>query len=442
MNPDYSHSKSEASGGIPGYFEKIRLFSYNARLYLLHVIGMDLIHGTWEVIFNLYLLELGFSIEFIGLRIAITGIAGATASIPMGWLSDRIGRKAGFILGDGGGALMSLIQILSINPAVLLVSPAIGALFGALHNVTEPAFMAENSQKEERVHLFSVSDGLRTLSAMLGSLAAGFLPLWIAIQFDIDKVVAYRYATFIGIAWWFLSLIPALLLRQQVAEKIRTTHAVDNHKSIWKRAFPNLKNPKLIGKFLLVNALISLGAGFVVPLFNVFFHEGVHADENEIGMLFAAGSLFLAFGAFAMPFFVGRFGKVKTVTITRLAAVPFVVLIGFAPSLADTSNVLSIAGLAYILRTTFFNMSYPVADAFTMELLDPRERATATGLQATAGRIAMAGAGFLGALLMSAGNYQTRFFLMAFFYLMSTLIFWRIFRSWEDRKLTEPQAQI
>lgn len=424
--------------GMRGYFHKLKHFSRNARLYLLHVIGMDLIHGTWEVVFNLYLLALGYGTDFIALRLLIIGVVGAMASIPMGWLSDRLGRKAGFILGDGGGALMSLVQILSVNPVVLLVAPALGAMFGALHHVTEPAFMAENSRRQERVHLFSVSDGLRTLSAMMGSLVAGFLPLWVAAQFGIDKVTAYRYATVLGIAWWFLSLIPAVMLKQHVPDRRpqTTTPKAASPVQVWRRLTANVKNPAVIGKLLVVNGLISLGAGFVVPLFNVYFHEGIHAHEHEIGSLFAAGSLFLALGALLAPFLVERLGsKVSTVLVTRFAAIPFVLLIGFAPDLAAPGAVVSVAGAAYILRTTLFNLSSPVASAFSMELLHKSERATATGFQSTLGRIATALAGFAGASLMGWGDYRTPFFLMAFFYLASTVLFGLLFRPLEARQL-------
>ena len=94
-----------------GYFGRLRQFSRNARLYLLHVIGMDLIHGAWEVLFNLYLLAVGFDVKFVGIRIAVLGIAGSLASIPAGRLADRIDRKWGFIIGDGGGAACALIPV-------------------------------------------------------------------------------------------------------------------------------------------------------------------------------------------------------------------------------------------------------------------------------------------------------------------------------------------
>ncbi|HIE21390.1 MAG TPA: MFS transporter, partial [Acidimicrobiia bacterium] len=208
-----------------GYLEALRRFSRNAKLYLFHIVGMDVIHGTWEVIFNLYLLELGFSIQFIGLRLVVMGVARVVAAVPAGWVSDRVGRKWGFIIGDGGGAVMALVQIMSVVPVVLLVAPAIQAAFSALHHVTESPFMAENSEPEERIHLFSVGSGMRTLAAMAGALVAGFAPGWLAAVLDISRVSAFRWATVLGIVGWFLSLIPAVMLRpytsQEVAEAMK-----------------------------------------------------------------------------------------------------------------------------------------------------------------------------------------------------------------------------
>ena len=103
-----------------GYVGRLRQFSRNARLYLLHVIGMDLIHGAWEVLFNLYLLAVGFDVEFVGIRIAVLGIAGSLAAIPAGKLADRIDRKWGFVIGDGGGAVCALILIMSTNANTIL----------------------------------------------------------------------------------------------------------------------------------------------------------------------------------------------------------------------------------------------------------------------------------------------------------------------------------
>ena len=57
---------------VSHYIQKTREFSRNANLYVVHVIGMDMIHGSFNVLFNLYLLAIGFGIQFIGLRLMIT----------------------------------------------------------------------------------------------------------------------------------------------------------------------------------------------------------------------------------------------------------------------------------------------------------------------------------------------------------------------------------
>jgi len=103
-------SPSSATGFGGDYISKTRKFSRNANLYVIHVIGMDMIHGSFDVLFNLYLLAIGFDIRFIGLRLLIGFIARAVTAIPAGLLSDRIGRKASFILGDGIGAVIGVIR--------------------------------------------------------------------------------------------------------------------------------------------------------------------------------------------------------------------------------------------------------------------------------------------------------------------------------------------
>ncbi len=422
-------------GGLRGYLAAIRLFSRNARLYLAHTVGMDLIHGTWEVLFNLYLLAVGFGIEFIGLRMLIGGIASSVASLPTGFISDRIGRKWSFLIGDGGGAAVALVNIMTTDRAVLLATPLIGAFFGALHAVSESAFMTENSAPRERVHLFSVGSALSTGSAMGGSLLAGLIPLWMAPA--LGKVAAYRWAASIGIILWFLSLIPAWMLRQYPEDLVgqRAEPNQDRPKAgILGLGRGQIHNPGLIAKLVTCGTVLSFGAGFVVPLFNVFFHEGLHAQEHEIGLTFASGSAFLALATLLAPLVQERLGKVPAIVLSRFASVPLIPVIAFSPDIGPfLAPALSIAGVAYALRVGLMNIAAPVASAFSMELLDQTERGTATGLQMTGSGIAGALGSYLGSRMMATGDYHSPFGAMAALYLISTGLFWIFFRHEEKR---------
>jgi len=410
--------------GFKGYIGKMQLFSRNARLFMVHVVGMDVIYGTWAVLFNLYLLAVGFDITFIGLRILVGSIASAIASIPAGIISDRIGRKLSFILGDGIGAVMSLIAISTTNETLLIATAAIGGLFGALHGVAEPAFMAENSEDYERVHLFSVSGGTRTAAAIIGSALAGLVPVIFTASGGGDVVGLYRAVAYFGIGGWFASLIPAVLLKQVAEPADPGTEP--------KGLFANVKNPGLIWRLTAPEVLIGLGAGFALPLMNVFFRTGVDSHEVEIGAVFAAGEAFLVVASFLAPLVAARFGKVRSVVVTRALAIPFILILALSPELGSTIfPVLSIAGLAYIGRITFQNMAGPVRSAFAMELLDEKERGTQVGIQ-QAFSVALSGiASYFGASLMSAGDFQMPFYLMAVCYFGAVLLFWRFFGNRE-----------
>lgn len=416
-----------ASGGLAEYIARVRMFSRNARLYALHVIGMDMIHGTWSVLFNLYLLAIGFDIEFIGLRLIIGGIAGAVTSLPAGIVADRIGRKAAFILGDGVGATLGLISITTTNEAVLLTTPALGAFFGALHEVSEPPFMHENSRSAERVHLFSVSESLRTGSAMVGSLLAGLLPLWAATHFG--KVEVYRAATFIGLALWFASLIPALMLREEPQDEPKAARSGPG----WRRFFSGVEHPGRIAQLVAASAVVSLGAGMTIPLFNVFFSEGLHAHEAAIGTTFALGQGFLALGALMAPFLAARMSKVAAVCLSRTMSVPFILLMALGASGGEHAGwALPVVGAAWVARTTLYNLATPIASAFSMEVLSLRERATMAGLEAAAGSGLMAAGVFMGSRLMAAGDYTTPFLAMAALYMASVGLYWSFFRRTEQ----------
>lgn len=443
---------AESESGLRGYLAAVRLFSRNARLYLVHIAGMDMIHGTWEVLFNLYLLALFtpthgvvifgqhvHAIEFVGLRLAVGAIASGIGSLPAGLLSDRIGRKASFILGDGGGAAIALLSILIAEPHFLLFAPIVSSVMGSLHHVSETAFMAENSQPRDRVHLFSVGHSLGTAVGVVGSLVAASHPALVA--WVGDNLAAYRLATVAGISLWFLSLIPALLLREERQDSAPAADGVASTRV--KVGLGSIRHPVLVAKLAAVGALGSVGYGAALPFLSVLYHEHLHADEAEIGVTFAAVSGFVALGALLAPLVAERLGKVSGVVTTRLLAVPFVVALAFAGETVDGAAVgLSVVGIMVALRAVLMNLAAPIAEAFAMEILDPSERATMVGIESAAASLLRAGASILGATWMAGGDFRSPFLLAAACYLVSTVLFWLFFRRAATTSAPELQPKL
>ena len=433
---------------VNDYLARTREFSRNANLYVLHVIGMDMIHGSFTVLFNLYLLALGFDIRFIGLRLMIGFIASAITAMPAGLVSDRIGRKASFILGDGIGAVIGLVMISTQNEFILLAGPAFVAFFNNLHHTSEAAFMMENSKANERVHLFSVSGSFRTLSAMSGALLAGIVP--VLFIDDIGQIAAYRYASYAGLSLWFISLIPALMLRSLEAEEQPETQTqrVKRAKSRFSGLFADIQHPRRIAYFVLTSALLAVGTAAVAPLLNVVFHEGhLHAGEGEIGLVFAAGELSLAAATLLVPLVAARMLKVDAIALMRVLALPFILAMGLLPlALGEGALLILLVGASHVGRVSTFRMSSPLDDAFNMEVLDARERATGTGIEIAVGGAVSAVAVFVGSRLLDSGDFATPFVIMATFYLISTMIYWRVFRPLElseaGTKVTEDRELV
>jgi hypothetical protein len=152
--------------------------------------------------------------------------------------------------------------------------------------------------------------------------------------------------------------------------------------------------------------------------------------EMEIGSTFAISSAFVAFGALLAPDVARRLDRVNAVTLTRLLSVPFILMLGFAANMGETlAPTLSVAGLAFVARAVFMNMSFPIENAFEMELLDRQERATYVGVESTIASTLRALAGLLGASLMAGGDFQTPFVIMAALTLGSTVLYYLFFRK-------------
>ncbi|MFQ5925695.1 MAG: MFS transporter, partial [Dehalococcoidia bacterium] len=330
-------------------------------------------------------------------------------------------------------------------PLILLITPIFDSMFGTLHSVTESAFMAENSEREERVHLFSVSEGTGTLASVAGAgIAASAAAIIGVLPFVTDVIAAYRLLVGIGIAGWFLSLIPALMLQELKPDnKTPTENGGESTPGILGTLRRQVKHPDRIKKLVVANSTVALGAAAVIPLLNVFFNRGpLRATELEIGLIFGAGFAFLALGNFLAPLLSRRMRKVDATFTTRMASLPFILLIPLAAQLAgDIGIALALAGAAYVLRITLMNLSNPIFEAFSMEILDRSERATAVGAQRTASSLLGMVGIYVGSYLMNSGDFVTPFLLMFAVYLVANILLLVFFRRMEVELEAAEQPQ-
>ena len=88
--------------------------SRNAKLYLAMTSINGLGSGFFMLFFNLFILARGNDEAFLGLLMSLNSLAALILGLPMGLLSDRLGRKRAMLLG---------MFIVVAAGAVLLLSP-------------------------------------------------------------------------------------------------------------------------------------------------------------------------------------------------------------------------------------------------------------------------------------------------------------------------------
>ncbi len=73
-------------------------FNRNINLYMLTILVINLGFGVVGADFNLYILSLGISPEFLGIVLSLTPLAQVFTAIPIGFLAEKIGNRRVLIL--------------------------------------------------------------------------------------------------------------------------------------------------------------------------------------------------------------------------------------------------------------------------------------------------------------------------------------------------------
>jgi MFS family permease len=332
---------------------------------------MGIAMGVYRLLFNFYVLSLGYDEAVLGNMITASSVTSLVAALPMGYLADLLGRKNSLVLGNVFVALsIAMMVFFPSIPMFIIMNIVLGAA-QSLSGVTMGPFLMENSSEEERTYLFSFSSGLRMTAMSIGEWVGGYMPTWFGNWQNVTATSAPAYAWSIGavVVVLAISLIPNMMLsRQRLDGKERSVFAPIQYM---------IKHPGTLGKLVIPMLVTSIGAGLIMPFMNVFFRNVHQQSDATIGVMFAWGSLAMGLGLLIAPALAERFGKIQVVVVTQALSIPFLAILGFSPWF-------SLSALAYYVRLTLMNMSSPVYQTFVMERVEPDSRAMVASLTSMA----------------------------------------------------------
>jgi MFS family permease len=414
---------------IRDYGGHLVAFRPNARLYLVYAIIAGVAMGIYRLIFNFYILSLGFDEKLVGNLVTVTSVTALIVALPMGYLADTIGRKSSLLI---SAVLVSFsIGIMVIWPMTFIfyTMNILSGIAQSLAAVTMSPFLMENSGAHERTYLFSFSSGIQMVAASVGNWIGGYLPSWMANLRNVSPVSSQAYGASIMVVALALAIgiIPLILINMpRLDHSERTVFAPFSYAT---------RNPSKLTRLVLPMLITSIGAGLIMPFMNVFFRVQYHQPDQVIGVLFAWGSLAMGLGLLAAPPLADRFGKIQVVVITQGLSIPFLILLGFSP-------VFWLSGLAYYIRVALMNMSSPVYQTFVMEQVEPKSRAMVASLVSMAWNFGWAISPTISGNLQVQYGFGPPFLGTIFLYTISVFLYWYFWwRKSEPRPQVPPDTE-
>ncbi|RPH74662.1 MFS transporter [bacterium] len=314
--------------GLNVPIKQIKKFSQPAKLFLLATIVDGIVYSGWNLFFNFYMIERGFGRDFIGVVNGVVSLAMVLLGVPMGRISDRIGRKRAMVIGVAVSMAAMALEVTLTNPTLILAAAFVNGTAGALYFLSQAPFMMKASDSENRTLLFSLNFGLVTLSGAFGSLFAGQLPAFFGgvLGVTASSASAYQAVLLASVFLSVFTLVPLLLIKESKSDESKV---IKPEKGVSLREV--LRNPMTL-KLSLPGLLIGSGAALLIPYLNLFFADKFQVSDETLGVLFSISALMTGVGSIVGPRLeTGLGSKIRAVVFTQAGSLAFLLLMGFSP---------------------------------------------------------------------------------------------------------------
>lgn len=375
--------------------------------------------GIQMLLSVLYVLRLGYGVEYVGLFNAAGSFTYILASLPAGIVGNRLGLRNAMILGGIFTVIgMALLPTTEFAPKALqifwpILSQVVVTMGWALISINQvPALMAATTV-QSRNSAYSLNSVLRGLGTFAGTIVGGFLPLLFAqlLGADLEGPVPYRAALLTGAVLSILGLIP-LFFFPQVAPTIRATHN--------QTAEPFPVWPVVL--LVLHVFLGQMGAAACQSFCSAYMDTKLALSAETIGLLTSVGQFTTILAPLLTPRMAMRYGNGWTLMTVTLGMALSVLPLALFPHWAA-------AGTGRLGLLALGAMWMPALQVFQMELVAQRWRSLTFGIVSMAIGFAYTTVGFAGGYIVAGWGYNTLFWAAIGCSMIGAALMWHLLRQ-------------
>lgn len=398
------------------YWRRVAECGRDIRLMLIYGLLSYLGIGVFALIFNLYLVRLGYDEGFIGAYNGVFTLSMGITCLGIGFLINRFGNWSCIVWGTAQFAVTMLLLCFVTDSALLLIIGGLNGIGSAFIVTTQMPFVIEWTPVNHRSAIAALSSAVNSASVMLGSLAGGLLPGSVALLSSMDSggVGAYRWTLVIGSLLTGMSVIPMYFMGAPRHQRHHEDFQVSHTQLLSHRVRRQARRDVLA--LVLLGLLLALGVGAIEPFYNVLL-EDMGVSTSSMGLLFALSGLFATLVSVAGPPLATRIGYTASQLWIRLIHVPFHLALIAVP-------VPGIVFAAYATRRASGSMAWPLESAHVGGLLPSPARAHAFGLRSASWNIGYAVAAFIsGQVIAGTGSYTPAYIALGVFCLLSVMTY-------------------
>lgn len=323
--------------------------------------------GLSGVLLAVYLSTAGWDAARIGVLIT-AGLAGAAVgTLGVSFWADRVGRRRSLAV----LSLLSALGAVALATTTVFLVLLVGAFFGMVNGMGRdrgPAFaldqaiLPETLAAEARTRTFAGYNLVLDAGHALGSLLAS-LPFALRRWAGVSPLDSYQL-TWLGSAG--LSLL-GVALYAWLSPRVELV-------TVRRRQRLSPDSKRVVGKLALLFGLDSLGGGFLTgAILAYWFFRRFGVSEELLGPLFFAARIANALSYLGAAWLARRIGLLNTMVFTHIPSSLFLLAVPFAPSL-------SLAVGLFLARECLVEMDVPTRQSYVVGVVEPRERAFASGI--------------------------------------------------------------
>jgi MFS family permease len=222
----------------------------------------------------------GLSIELMGLIVTVMGVSAFAASIPLGVIADKYGRKRLHIIGNVMASAIIAVFALTTNVAVLLAAAVVEGIAEAAFAVSANALLADKAQEERRTSAYSLFGFVQSIAFGVGS---SLIP--IVIVFELIGFTNREGHVLLYVILAILSLSSTLFML-----RIKEPRRAKRRGVSWLQMLPH-KSKDPLAKYVLTSGLVAFGAGLVIPLMAAWFALQHGITDTVSGPILGVSSL-------------------------------------------------------------------------------------------------------------------------------------------------------